>query len=129
LGNREGTLPDEEMIEYINGGIKEKEEFITERLTKIVSKVGDRTWKLYKEILKNGFVNDVFTENHIEITKNDILNSARSNAAFNILYIINILFFTGTDERNEEEREEIVKSYRYAMQNIFNLYDDLKSVL
>ena len=128
LGNREGTLPDEEMIEYINGGIKEKEEFITERLTKIVSKVGDRTWKLYKEILKNGFVNDVFTENHIEITKNDILNSARSNAAFNILYIINILFFTGTDERNEEEREEIVKSYRYAMQNIFNLYDDLKSL-
>lgn len=128
LGNREGTMPDVEMIDFINDGIKDKEDYITERLTKIVSKVGDRTWELYKNILKNGFVNDVYNENYVDIAKNDILNSARSNAAFNILYIVNILFFSSIDERNKEESEEIVKSYRYAMQNIFNLYDDLKSM-
>lgn len=124
--------PDTEVIEIINAvkNVEEvpEEEKISNRFRDICYKIGDRTWSIYKKVLKNDFFSDNFDGNYRIISKEEIINSSRSTVLFNTLYVIYILFYTYADVRHETEKNEIVDSILMGLQMVENFYDDLRFV-
>ncbi len=123
--------PDEEAIDAINavkGGSDEEDYKLTNRYRNLCFKIGDRAWSIFKDTLKNDFFSDNFSPNFKIITEDEILNSSRSSVLFNTLYVIFMMFYSYTNQRNEEESEEIVNSMNLGLQLVQNFYDELRAM-
>ncbi len=117
---------DEELLAAIDNA-KNEEDKLVNRYKELCYTIGDRTWAMYKDVLKTDFLGDNFMERKL-ISRDEILNSSRSSVLFNTLYVIFILFYSYTNVRNEKEGEEIVNSMNLALQMIQNFYDELRSM-
>lgn len=120
-----GNKKDNELIEFI-GKDPDDNEYYIDKFVKICTKIGDNTWNIYKNDLKNSFVDDAYKKDHQIIKNETLFNVRRSNALFNTLFIIDIMFCTYENIRNKEESEDIVSLYTVAFQNLLNVYHDLK---
>ncbi len=121
-------LGDPELYNFINGldadNKKVVDDCLTSRYRDLCFAIGDRVWKLFGTRLRNEF----FTDN-IEKPKttsvDNILNSSRSYALFNNLYLIFILFYSYTNTRQGDQNDEVVTTMTRGLQFIQNFYDDL----
>ena len=139
---------DEELLDYLNKGIDNEEDRLEIRYRNVCYAVGDRTWEIYKDYLKDNFFTDKFDGKINCVSKTEIENTARSSALFNNLYIIFILFYSyinsrdeiyvydkknnrytcNGEKRSEEEKQRFIYTLDRSMQFIKNFYDDLKAV-
>lgn len=126
LGTSEGVMKDDELIEYV--GKNDDDELYVDKFKELCEKVGDRTWQMYKNDLKDNFVDDKYYEGFQRIKKEGLFNIKRSNSLFNTVFIINILFFSYENTRNKNESDEIVAMYKNAFQYLLSTYDELKKM-
>jgi hypothetical protein len=108
----------------LHQGIKNEEDYPEVRYRKLCEDLGDRTWRIYKDYMKDNFFSDKYDGQANIVTKEDILNSGRSSALFNNIYIIFIMFYSRVNERYEEAVNTMTRSLQFVQ----NFYDDLKAV-
>lgn len=137
LGGENKTARDDELLEYINQDAKSdlSEQDLSEQFEDICFKLGDRAWNIFGRgkrgnILKSNLFSDRFDDNFHIITAEEIMNSSRSSALFNTLYVIFILFYSYKNLRGESDEEniEIKKSMSLGLQFIQNFYDELSAI-
>lgn len=126
MGTSEGVMRDDELIDFI--GKNEDDELYVEKFKDLCEKIGDRTWNLYKNDLKDNFVDDKYYDGFQKIKKEELFNIKRSNSLFNTVFIINILFYSYENTRNTDESDEVVALYKNAFQYLFNAYEELRKI-
>ena len=118
-------LGDPELYNFINGldpeNKKVAKDCLTSKYRDLCKAIGDRVWKLFGTRLRNEFFIDNIEKPKTTSTEN-ILNSSRSYALFNNLYLIFILFYSYANKR---QGEEVVTTMTRGLQFIQNFYDDL----
>ena len=119
------TKKDDEIIEYVGKDIDDDEYYIY-KFKDLCEKIGDRTWHRYKKVLRNEFIDDKFTGEFQNISKDNLFITRRSNSLFNTLFVINILFYSYENVRNQEEKDDVILLYKLAFQNLTNVYDELQ---
>lgn len=122
---------DEELIAAINGDVK-GDESLTERWKKSCYMVADKAWEAYKDILKDSFIDDNFLKGYKTISRSDITRANSSNALFNTIYLVFILFYGYVNARKFESGDfagaaDVVQTMKAALQNVQRVYDQLKS--
>lgn len=141
------TDTDEELLAFLNQGVKNEEDRLEVRYRNVCFAVGDRTWAIYKDYLKDNFFTDKFNGKPNVVTAAEIANTARSSALFNNLYIIFIFFYSymnsrdikyyydksknryleSDEKKTEQEKQEFIQTVGRALQFVQNFYDDLKA--
>lgn len=87
-------------------------------------KVADNVWENYKKVMKDNFVDDTFPTGYKVITRDDILKSNSSNALFNSLFLVFILFYGYVNVRHSEE--DVLLTMTSALQNVQRTYEQLR---
>ena len=137
-------LAAEELVTYINDDEKYGK---VDKWRLMCEAVSDRVWDDYKDVLKTGFVDDTFyefdlvrngdgTTSYVQkpigiIDKDTILKSNSSNALFNSMYLIFILFYGYANKRkgrSEEESNEIVETMNVTLRNVQKTYNELNKL-
>lgn len=140
------TERDDELLDFLNEGIKNEADRLEIRYRNACFAIGDKTWEVYKDYIKDHFFTDRFDGKISCVGTTEIKNSARSSALFNSLYIIFIMFYSYVNSRSElysfdkakdrfvcvgtrseEEKQTFIHTIGRAMQYIKNFYDDLKA--
>ncbi|MBE6820917.1 MAG: hypothetical protein E7516_07685 [Ruminococcaceae bacterium] len=121
---------DKELIDAINGDAK-YDERLTERWKKNCYRVADKAWDAYKDVLKDSFIDDNFLKGFKTISRSDIVRANSSNALFNTIYLVFILFYGYVNSRKEEDgdhagADDVVQTMKAALQNVQRIYDQLK---
>lgn len=128
-GEKIPVYADPELLEAINRG--NKGEPLHEQWRDKCFKVADKTWEIYKEVLKDSFVDDTFLAGFKPISRDDILKSNSSNALFNTIYLVFILFYGYVNSRKADAGDEVgandvVQTMNAALQNVQRVYDQFK---
>ena len=128
-GEKIPVYADPELLEAINRG--NKGEPLHEQWRDKCFKVADKTWEIYKEVLKDSFVDDTFLDGFKPISRDDILKSNSSNALFNTIYLVFILFYGYVNTRKADAGDEVgandvIQTMNAALQNVQRVYDQFK---
>ncbi len=129
-GSAKGEALDKELLKAINKGRKENEE-IHEIWKENCFKVADKVWVIYKDVLKDSFVDDNFMKGFKTISRDDILKSNSSNALFNTIYLVFILFYGYVNARMADKNDEtgaadVVLTMGSALQNVQRVYNQFR---
>jgi len=118
---------DPEFMALLNKRVKKDngEEEIQDTWQRLCYEVADKVWSVYKKVLKEDFVNDVFLENHKVIKREDILKAGRSNALFNNIYLVYILLYGYVNKRSKDA-EDVITTMEVALQNVQRTYEQLR---
>lgn len=87
-------------------------------------RIADNVWENYKKVMKDNFVDDTFPTGYKVITRDDILKSNSSNALFNSLFLVFILFYGYVNVRHSEE--DVLLTMTSALQNVQRTYEQLR---
>jgi len=123
-GEESADSKDKELLELINKK-RDTEEEIQEIWKKNCFAVADNVWSVYKDVLKDSFVDDTFLKGYKIITKDDIYKSNSSNALFNNIFLVFILVYGYVNVRSTE-KDDVVLTMNAALQNVQRIYDQLK---
>ncbi|MBQ7906726.1 MAG: hypothetical protein IJ309_01990 [Clostridia bacterium] len=129
-GNSITVYSDPELLEAINDGRGSNDQIHVLWKEKCF-KVADKVWDIYKDILKDSFVDDTFLSGFKPISRDDILKSNSSNALFNTIHIVFILFYGYVNTRKADAGDEVgaddvVQTMNAALQNVQRIYDQFK---
>ena len=119
------TVKDEELLIALNKGRAEGDTRLEEEWKEKCYSVADHVWNVYKDVLKDDFVDDSFLRNSRVVTKEDILKSERSNALFNNIYLVSILLY-GYVNRRAADKDDVVMTMEAALQNVQRVYNQLR---
>lgn len=119
------TVKDEELLSAINKGRAEGDVRLEEEWKNKCYEVADHVWSVYKDVLKDNFVDDAFLRNFRTVTRDDILKSERSNALFNNIYLVSILLY-GYVNRRADDKDDVVMTMEAALQNVQRVYNQLR---
>lgn len=123
-GEESTDAKDKELLELINKK-RDTEEEIQEIWKNNCFAVADNVWNVYKDVLKDSFVDDTFLNGYKIITKDDIYKSNSSNALFNNIFLVFILVYGYVNVRSVE-KDDVVLTMNAALQNVQRIYDQLK---
>jgi len=123
-GEESTDAKDKELLELINKK-RDTEEEIQEIWKKNCFAVADNVWNVYKDVLKDSFVDDTFLSGYKIITKDDIYKSNSSNALFNNIFLVFILVYGYVNVRSVE-KDDVILTMNAALQNVQRIYDQLK---
>lgn len=123
-GEESTDAKDKELLELINKK-RDSEEEIQEIWKNNCFAVADNVWNVYKDVLKDSFVDDTFLNGYKIITKDDIYKSNSSNALFNNIFLVFILVYGYVNVRSVE-KDDVVLTMNAALQNVQRIYDQLK---
>ena len=90
-------------------------------------------WKVYKDKIRAGFVDDNFLTNVSMVDEDDIRKSNSSNALFNTLYIVFILIYGYANDAKTNRfvegvsPEEVLLVMNTALRNVQRTYEQFKS--
>jgi hypothetical protein len=121
------VIEDLELIEAINKRRAEGEPEIQIAWRNACYEVADKVWEVYKDVLKDKFIDDTFLFNFHTVDRDDIVKSNSSNALFNTLYVVYILFYGYVNVRNKDG-DEVVMTMNAALQNVQRVYDQLRKI-
>ncbi len=119
------TVKDEELLIALNKGRVEGDQRLEEEWKEKCYSVADHVWSVYKDVLKDNFVDDSFLKNYRVVTREDILKSERSNALFNNIYLVSILLY-GYVNRRAGDKDDVVMTMEAALQNVQRVYNQLR---
>ena len=119
------TVKDEELLAAINKGRAEGDRRLEEEWREKCYAVSDHVWEVYKDVLKDDFVDDAFLRNFRVVKRDDILKSERSNALFNNIYLVSILLY-GYVNRRAADKDDVVMTMEAALQNVQRVYNQLR---
>ena len=117
-------VKDAELLEKINHNNK-KGEPRQDKWRRICRAVANNVWEVYKDDLKEDFVNDIFLRGHQAIHREDLGRMERSNALFNTLYIVFILIYGYVNVTHPDKRD-VVNTMESALQNVQHTYEQLR---
>ena len=123
-GEESTDAKDKELLELINKK-RDTEEEIQEIWKINCFAVADNVWNVYKDVLKDSFVDDTFLSGYKIITKDDIYKSNSSNALFNNIFLVFILVYGYVNVRSVE-KDDVILTMDAALQNVQRIYDQLK---
>lgn len=123
-GEESTDAKDKELLELINKK-RDTEEEIQEIWKNNCFAVADNVWNVYKDVLKDSFVDDTFLSGYKIITKDDIYKSNSSNALFNNIFLVFILVYGYVNVRSVE-KDDVILTMNAALQNVQRIYDQLK---
>ncbi len=119
------TVKDEELLKAINKDRKEGDKHIDEQWKENCRAVADKVWSVYKDVLKEEFVDDNFISGYRIVKRDDILKSERSNALFNNIYLVSILLY-GYVNRRSADKDDVIMTMESALQNVQRVYNQLR---
>ena len=119
------TVKDEELLVALNKGRDEDSVRVEEEWKDKCYTVADRVWNVYKDVLKDDFVDDSFLKGFHIVEREDILKSERSNALFNNIYLVSILLY-GYVNRRANDKDDVVMTMEAALQNVQRVYNQLR---
>ena len=119
---------DLELLNAINEGLDFEEDIqvIWEKMCKQVAK---NVWNVYKDVLRDDFVDDGFLNGYKKVSRDDILKSNSSNALFNSIYLVFIFIYgyVNDDKENPEiDPDDVLMTMNAALQNVQRVYEQLK---
>lgn len=123
-GEDSADAKDQELLDLINKK-RDTEEEIQNIWQKNCFAVADNVWNIYKDVLKDNFVDDTFLKGFKVITKDDIYKANSSNALFNNIFLVFILVYGYVNVRSNE-KDDVVLTMNAALQNVQRIYDQLK---
>ncbi|MBQ8147127.1 MAG: hypothetical protein IJ039_10110 [Clostridia bacterium] len=119
------TVKDEELLTALNKGRGKGDQRLEEEWKENCRSVANHVWAVYKDVLKDNFVDDSFLKNYRVVTKDDILKSERSNALFNNIYLVSILLY-GYVNKRADDKDDVVMTMEAALQNVQRVYNQLR---
>lgn len=118
---------DLELLKAINEGVDGEEiQVVWERTCKEVAK---NVWNVYKDVLRDDFVDDGFLNGYKKISREDILKSNSSNALFNSIYLVFIFIYGYVNDKEENpeiDPDDVLMTMNAALQNVQRVYEQLK---
>ena len=127
-----GNTEDKELLEAINKGKEAGAKNIEDVWSDLCKQVSKNVWDLYKEVLRDDFVDDGFMNGYKKITREDILKSNSSNALFNSIYIVFIFIYGYVNDQTHNpyvagvDPDDVLMTMNAALQNVQRVYEQLK---
>ncbi len=123
---------DKELLEAINKGKEAGAKNIEDVWSDLCKQVSKNVWDLYKEVLRDDFVDDGFMNGYKKITREDILKSNSSNALFNSIYLVFIFIYGYVNDQTHNpyvvgiDPDDVLMTMNAALQNVQRVYEQLK---
>lgn len=123
---------DRELLEAINKGKEPGAKNIEDVWSDLCKQVSKNVWDLYKEVLRDDFVDDGFMNGYKKITREDILKSNSSNALFNSIYLVFIFIYGYVNDQTQNpyvagiDPDDVLMTMNAALQNVQRVYEQLK---
>ena len=123
---------DRELLEAINKGKEPGAKNIEDVWGDLCKQVSKNVWDLYKEVLRDDFVDDGFMNGYKKITREDILKSNSSNALFNSIYLVFIFIYGYVNDQTQNpyvagiDPDDVLMTMNAALQNVQRVYEQLK---
>ena len=113
---------DQELLDRINERNK-NDKPIQEIWKENCYAVADHVWDVYKDVLKDYFVDDGFLSGYHKVSHDDIIKSNSSNALFNGIYIAFIFIYGYVNYRKDPD--EVLMTLNATLQNAQRAYEQL----